>query len=382
MKVLFVINKDKPEIGASETFLKAHLNAFEPDAVALIGNPGYRVVNAAGSSKGYMSSRSILPLGLRWLIRKVLGLTVEDQDTRALVRLINKYQVDVVLAEYGPTAVSVMEACSKSSVPLVTQFHGYDASRRSVVNYYRESYARLFRVSSSVIAVSKEMYRNLEGLGCDPAKLYHNACGAELPEGLVASPQSSEQKIVMVGRLVEKKAPFLSILAFSKVVKAYDTATLEILGDGLLMDACQQLCEALGIKDQVTFHGACSHEFVLKSLASARCFIQHSVTAVDGDTEGTPVGVLEAMGLGLPVVSTRHAGIKDIIEEGRTGFLVDEYDWRAMAECMLVLARDADLAQHVGELARATVVENWTSEKSCDRLFSIVKNAANSSVNK
>jgi glycosyltransferase involved in cell wall biosynthesis len=179
----------------------------------------------------------------------------------------------------------------------------------------------------------------------------------------------------MVGRLVEKKAPFVSILAFAELLKQVPDARLEIIGDGPLKTPCAQLAKALSVDDRITFSGAQPHDYVLKAMKQASGFLQHSVRAPDGDMEGTPVGVLEAMGMSLPVVSTRHGGIRDIITEGETGLLVDEYDAKGMAAALIQVATKPEYAKRLGEQARARVLQNWTTEKSVERLWEIIQNS-------
>jgi glycosyltransferase involved in cell wall biosynthesis len=110
-------------------------------------------------------------------------------------------------------------------------------------------------------------------------------------------------------------------------------------------------------------------------MKQARAFVQHSVTASHGDSEGTPVAILEAGAIGLPVVSTRHGGIKDVVVEGQTGFLVEEGDVQGMAERMLCLARDASLAERLGCNARNRICAEFSMENSIDNLSRIMKNA-------
>ena len=157
------------------------------------------------------------------------------------------------------------------------------------------------------------------------------------------------------------------------MLSQHPDARLDIIGDGPLRDTCIQLCKGLGITDQVVFYGAQAHDEVESHLKRARCFIQHSVCAIDGDHEGTPVAVLEAMGVGLPVVATRHGGIMDVIDDGNTGSLVDEFDINGMAQAMIKYADNPELAQQIGKNARKVVLANWTSEKSIKRLWDIVE---------
>lgn len=373
-KLAVIVNKDGNELEPSETFLHAHINKIPCDVVSLVGNPGFRMVRHRGKGEGrYLASRNMAPLAVRWLSRKAFGRSVADQDTNALTRFLRREEVDAVLAEYGPTAVSVMQACSISGVPLVTQFHGYDAYRESLILEFGDDYKKLFSLSSAVVGVSKDMCSRLQAMGASERQLFHNACGADIPHNTVSRPGFGGGRFLMVGRLVEKKAPLVSLLAFSRLVREEPGVSLEIIGDGPQKGACLQLCRALEIESNVTFSGAREHSYVLTAMASADCFIQHSVRAPDGDCEGTPVGVLEALGLGLPVVATRHGGIVDIVDEGRTGLLVDEYDADGMFEALLEITRDPDKARSMGEKARESVLNNWTSEKSVSRLWDIIQ---------
>ncbi|GGC72851.1 glycosyltransferase [Marinobacter halophilus] len=374
-KLAVVVNKDGSEFGPSETFLHAHINGMPCSVMSLVGNPGYRMLRTGSSGPGaYLASRSVLPLGLRWLQRKMSGCTVATQDTAALKRFLVSNGISAVLAEYGPTAVSVMEACKQAKVPLVAQFHGYDAYRESLLTELEGSYRQLFENATAIVGVSTHMCEQLSKLGAPADKLFHNACGAEVSAEAAELPEQAPT-FLMVGRLVEKKAPFVSILAFADLLKHVPDARLEVIGDGPLKSPCLQMAKALSVDDRITFSGAQPHDYVLKAMKQASGFIQHSVRAPDGDMEGTPVGVLEAMGMGLPVVSTRHGGIRDIIDEGETGLLVDEYDANGMAAALIQVATKPDVAKRMGEQARAKVLENWTSEKSVERLWQIIQNS-------
>jgi glycosyltransferase involved in cell wall biosynthesis len=105
----------------------------------------------------------------------------------------------------------------------------------------------------------------------------------------------------------------------------------------------------------------------------ARGFVQHSVEAESGDCEGTPVGILEAGASGLPVISTRHGGIPEVVVEGETGLLVDEKDVPGMAAHMIRLIREPDLAAQLGLAARRRVEALFTMERSLGQLWSVIR---------
>jgi colanic acid/amylovoran biosynthesis glycosyltransferase len=196
-------------------------------------------------------------------------------------------------------------SCEHAEVPLVAHFHGWDAYTEYNIATYGESYKQLFNQAAAVIAASKHMRNQLISLGANPDNTFHNACGANISKDVKAFPAKADKQFVMIGRLTEKKAPMCSIEAFSKLLEEHSDARLEIIGNGPLRDNCEQLCNRLGITKEVNVRGAQPHAVVMAALGNARYFIQHYVRAADGDHEGTPVGVIEAMGMGLPVVATR-----------------------------------------------------------------------------
>jgi glycosyltransferase involved in cell wall biosynthesis len=159
-----------------------------------------------------------------------------------------------------------------------------------------------------------------------------------------------------VGRFVAKKGPLLTIRAFAAALKQLPPGQasglrLVMVGDGPLLGSARELVRELALADQVHFPGLCSPAEVADRMRGCRAFLQHSLVAPDGDSEGSPVSVMEAQLSGLPVVSTRHAGIPEVVLEGETGLLVDEGDVAGMAEAIAWLAADLALAERLGRAA-------------------------------
>jgi glycosyltransferase involved in cell wall biosynthesis len=172
-------------------------------------------------------------------------------------------------------------------------------------------------------------------------------------------PPEKPPVFLAVGRLVEKKAPLVTLAAFREVVQAFPQARLNMVGDGPLLAACRAFVEQHDLEDRVSFLLARSPDYIAQALQESCCFVQHSVTAADGDSEGTPVAILDAGLAGLPVVSTRHAGIADVVVEGKTGYLVAEHDQAAMAERMKDILRHPETARQMGLNASAHVLKNY-----------------------
>ena len=100
--------------------------------------------------------------------------------------------------------------------------------------------------------------------------------------------------------------------------------------------------------------------------------MQHSVKADDGDMEGTPVSVLEASVAGLPVISTFHAGIPDVILHKKTGLLCEEHDIATMSKCMLQVLDDVAYAKQLGDAGKQHVKDNFSLERHIDELNKIL----------
>ena len=350
----------------SETFIRAHIDRL-PAKVRVLYGGWFPVFIEDG--------KTLLPLfqrGVYLALSKGLGINPKRFQNAALRRYLRRERVKVVLAEYGPTGVSVMEACRAEGVPLIVHFHGFDAYDHQTLRTYKKEYSSLFRMASGIIAVSRDMERQLLKLGAPRKELYYNPCGVDTTLFSGANPSTAPPLFLAVGRFVDKKAPHLTILSFKKVAEACPNARLIMIGDGELWEACKKLAYALRIADKVNFLGVKSHIEVALTMKKARAFVQHSVTPTYGDSEGTPVAVLEAGASGLPVVSTRHGGIKDVVIDGETGFLVQEGDIEGMAERMLRLAKDPSLSGQLGKRARSRICREFSIEKRINNLWCII----------
>jgi glycosyltransferase involved in cell wall biosynthesis len=231
----------------------------------------------------------------------------------------------------------------------------------------------MFDYASAIIAVSRHMIEQLVSLGAPTEKVFYNPYGVEITKFKQSSVLSSPLQVLAVGRFVEKKAPYLTILAFKKVLERLPEARLVMVGAGILHDLCSKLIKALHIEHAVELNGIVHHDGVAALMQRSRVFVQHSLVPASGDTEGTPVSVLEAGAAGLPVVSTRHGGITDVVIHGRTGFLVNEGDIDGMSEYTYQLLNDPDLGSQMGKNAREHVSENFNMERSIKKLGNILQ---------
>lgn len=321
---------------------------------------------------GVVLSSPLLPRLARKCRRTLRGLPWSEELTQAYVAAFTARPA-VVLAEYGQSGVRVMEACRRARLPLIAHFHGYDASVREVLAEYRDSYRQLFDTAAAVIAVSRDMRRTLIALGAPPEKVHYCPYGVDCDAFTPADPATAPPTAIAVGRFVEKKAPHLTILAFAAAHRHHRDARLRMIGDGPLLESCKDLVRALRLEEAVAFAGSLPHPVIAAEMRDARCFVQHSVEAANGDREGTPNAVLEAGASGLPSVVTRHAGIPDVVRDGETGILVDERDIDAMAAGLSHLFADAPFAGRMGAAARVHVARDFSFDRRLTELWRVIE---------
>jgi glycosyltransferase involved in cell wall biosynthesis len=217
----------------------------------------------------------------------------------------------------------------------------------------------VFDYAEAIVAVSKAMVATLVDLGADRRKITYTPCGPQ-DSFFQIQPGYTENSFVAAGRFVNKKAPYYTLLAFLKVLKKFPDARLFFAGDGPLLSVCHNIARHNKSENSIIFLGNVAPRALQELYGRARGFVQHSITADEGDMEGTPVAVLEASAAGLPVIATEHAGIPDVVINGKTGLLVCEHDVEGMAEHMIRLLEDRAYAISLGRSGRAYVRENFS----------------------
>ncbi|MDO7172735.1 glycosyltransferase [Mariniflexile sp. AS56] len=360
---LFSINKHV----YSETFIAAH-------KTLLNGNVFYYYGNNIANMKLENSDFDIRDYTLKQMILSRLSKSYKNRINRAnlLSNNLKANKIDVALVEYGTLAFNLLPLFRIWNIPFIVHFHGYDASVKNVIagcNNYKEVFER----ASAVIAVSKTMELALLDMGCPKGKLYYNTYG---PNDLFLKVESDKSELLLVGigRFVDKKAPYFTILAFSKILESFPKTKLILAGDGPLLNTSKNLVEYLGIENSVSFPGSVTPDHFRELLSKCRAFVQHSITSAEGDMEGTPVAILEAQAASIPVISTYHAGIQDVVENDLTGLLVKEKDVEGMANAMFKLLSSKNLADDMGNKARQNILANFTMSRHIRVLNEILQN--------
>lgn len=282
----------------------------------------------------------------------------KDHPVGRLKNELMDFKPQAILAQYGLTGVEIMAVARELRIPFIVHFHGFDAYRDDVLKDYTDRYRILFDNAAACVSVSRDMTSQLKKLGCPEEKVHYIPYGVDVPPLRVYGER--ENFFLACGRFVEKKAPLSTIQAFAKVHVGHSSWKLIMLGDGPLLKEAQKRVEESGLKDSVVFKGAVSHDEVWEHMSRAFAFVQHSVHPENNDSEGTPLAVLEAAAAGLPVISTFHGGIPDVVKEGVSGILCKEGDIDAMALAMEKLIGQPGMAHEMGTHGHAFVRDHFS----------------------
>lgn len=363
----------------STTFIKAHIDLLKGNKIHMYG--GFFPTHIA--DQGLLVKPSLWKSIYQKVVKTFLNVDIKLKyyKENVLLNFILKNKIDLVLAEFGPVGAEVFKVCRKAKVPLIVHFHGFDAYADYVLTKYRDPYLQMFKYASKLIVVSKDMEDQLKLLGATSDKIVYNCCGPA-DDFFDLEPDFQELHFVAVGRFVDKKAPYLTLVAFNKLQSVFPNARLTMAGEGPLLFTCKNLAKLWNISDKVNFAGAVSHEKVRALYSSAYCFLQHSIVGDNGDSEGTPVGILEAGAAGIPIIATKHAGIKDVVLHGKTGFLVDEGDAEGMGDYMIQLSQQATLAREMGLSGRKRILEHFSLKRHIDVLDQEIESAIYGKANK
>jgi len=354
-----------PQIGtASETFIRRHVEELAP---------GHTVVVARNSGTGgfWSASGSVFYLD-RWAsdlnvrLARRMGASIGRMRDRAVSWFLRRHNVNIVLIEYLDQFVDFVPLLDRLGLPYVVQGHGIDLSaalrRPGMADRYR-----LYKSARAVLTRCDFHRRRLIALGLPAAQIHVNPGGVDVPVTPPVRPPEASKRFLAVGRMVPKKGPMYLLEAFRLATLEDAGISLDVIGDGPFLPAVRQFVEASGFKARVHLHGAAPDQMKQRLFSECGVFVQHSITDPDnGDEEGLPAAIQEAMAQAMAVISTRHAGIPEAIDDGVSGLLTGEGDAQGMAAAMRRVASSGQLALQLGAAARATAGEvySWPSERS------------------
>ncbi len=281
---------------------------------------------------------------------------------------------DVVHVQFGHLAPLAQRILAKrgSRAKLVVSFRGADTTSHLARN--PALYRSVFAHGALFMPVSEDLRQRLLEAGSPPERTVVHRSGVDLRRFEYRARRRGEgepTEVLFVGRFVEKKGLRDALNAFAGALDALGSgaARLTLVGSGPLEAEMRALADQLGIEYAVRFAGALDADEVARLMGSSHLLLAPSVTAANGDKEGVPNVIKEAMASGMPVLSTVHGGIPELVDDGVSGYLVAEHDVAGLRDRLIQLVKAPDSWALLGRAGRAKVEQEYDSEKLNDLLL-------------
>jgi colanic acid/amylovoran biosynthesis glycosyltransferase len=299
---------------------------------------------------------------------------ISPAEVRAVEQVLNETKAQLLHIYFGHIAVLLQPLIRQWQKPSLVSFHGADVLVDMNKPAYRRATVEMLSLVKRVLVRSDSLRQAVIDLGCAPEKIEIQRAGiplADFPSRERSIPGDGQWRLLQAGRLIEKKGLKTTLRAFARFRKEFPGARLSIAGEGPQLEELQSLARELQIDGAVDFAGFVSQEELRELLYSSHIFLHPSETGRDGNQEGVPNSMLEAMASGLPVFATRHGGIPEAIENKVSGILVNEHDDCALGDALIDCAKDSARLVAMGRAASESVAKNFNQTEQTRRLEEI-----------
>jgi colanic acid/amylovoran biosynthesis glycosyltransferase len=300
----------------------------------------------------------------RFWQKRILGgpLLISRAEVRDLALVLGRSHAALLHVYFGHIGIHLLPYLRKARLPVIVSFHGADAG----VDVKRASHLRplrrLFDIATLILPRSEAIAADLMALGCPEEKIRVHRTGIPLDRFPFAQryvPEDGQWRLFQACRLIPKKGIETTLRGFARFLEQYPGAKLTVAGEGPLARALVELAEDLRIAGRVSFPGFVSQAKLRDLLYHSHLFLHPSVTGPDGNREGVPNAILEAMAAGLPVVATQHGGIPEAVLDGETGLLAPEHGDAELAEAMCWMAANPEAYETMSANAGRSVAAKW-----------------------
>ena len=296
---------------------------------------------------------------------------ISARETKTLQGVLADVNAQLLHVYFGHIAVLLLPLLETWSKPTLVSFHGADVLVDMHKPAYKRATQQMLAAVKRVLVRSESLRRAVTDLGCPREKIEIQRTGIpleEFPFGERTAPPNGEWRLLQAGRLIEKKGIATSLRAFAKFHQMFPNSAMTIAGEGPQLQQLQALVKQLGIASAVFFAGFVSQNELRKHFYSSQMFLHPSETGRDGNQEGVPNSMLEAMATGLPVFATRHGGIPEAVEDGVSGILIDERDDEALAHAIISAAQHPERLTQMGRGAAEHVAKKFEQGEQTRRL--------------
>lgn len=363
--VIFALSKPfEPVTHEKVSLLKAEV--VRPDRTGLVSVAAPLCGALFGRQRTALQLQDIRAVGLK---KSLWGLAISSW----LAKAARERGVDYLHAHFaGDAAWIAMRASQIGDLP-----YSFTAHAGGIFGwpYLLKEKINRARFVVTISDFNKEYLAsefNLPLSGQEKIHIIH--CGVDLEEFRLREKSPSEvPELLSVARLEEKKG-HVYLLEALKLLKDKGTKFLcRVVGDGALVESLKDRARELDISDSVTFLGAMPQKQVYSLLNRANLFVLPCVEAADGNMDGIPVALMEAMAVGVPVVSTRLSGIPELVEDGASGLLADPGDATGLAAAIARIIEDQDFGASLAAAARRKVEEEFDVEKNAAELAGLFR---------
>ncbi len=298
-------------------------------------------------------------------------------EVRALLKVLKKTDARLLHIYFGHIAVHLLPLIRAWPKPSIVSFHGADVMVDMDKPAYRGATRQMLDAVKLVLVRSESLRRAVIHLGCDEKKIEIQRTGIPLSEfpfrerSFPPRGRGGEWRFMQAGRLIAKKGLPVTLRAFASFLHRYPNATLTIAGEGPLLGDLQKLARELKIDNRVSFTGFISQAELRDIFFASHIFLHPSETGPDGNQEGIPNSMLEAMATGLPVFATRHGGIPEAIENGVTGVLVPEHNHEELARGLVDAVQDSAFLSRIARAGADAVAQKFDQRVQVQRLEDI-----------
>jgi colanic acid/amylovoran biosynthesis glycosyltransferase len=297
----------------------------------------------------------------RFLHRRILHRpqTALASEVRSLIGGLQQNECSLLHIYFGNNGVFWLPYLRRAALPTVVSFHGADATMQASSAETR-ALLEMSQLSTLILARTQSLANALLIKGVPAERIRLHRAGIPLDDFPVVprrDPKESRWRVIQACRLVEKKGIPTTLDAFANFRRAQPNAILTIAGDGPLRGHFADHARRLGLGESVRFAGLLTTLELARLYQQSDIFVHPSETGADGNQEGIPNSLLEALASGLPAITTRHGGIGEAIEDGVSGFLIPERDPYQLSARLLELSKNSQLRNSIG-MAGAEVVRS------------------------
>ena len=292
-----------------------------------------------------------------------------------IIPFLHKDPYDIVHCHFGPNGNTgvLLKDVGVFTGKVITSFYGYDISQY-IRDQGTDAYNYLFSKGDLFLPLSNIMKDELVSIGCNKQKIIVHRIGVDINRFNFSSRKlknNGKVNLLTIARFVEKKGIRYGVQAVAKVLKKNQNIEYKIVGDGPLKRDLEGLIIELNVSDNVKLIGWKQQEEIVGLLKDTDILLAPSVTSQDGDQEGTPTVLMEALARGMPVISTYHSGIPELVQDGISGFLVPERDTNALADRLVYLLENQEMWSAMGRAGRDYVEKNYNINKLNDQLVKL-----------